>query len=57
LGQRVGAAAARKASRRVLRAFITYAQWSDAFVGQVGGQDCEGLNNGFTYGLQMETWW
>jgi maltoporin len=44
-------------SRPVLRAFITYAQWSDAFVNQVGGQDYQNLHSGFTYGLQMETWW
>ena len=44
-------------SRPVLRVYVTYAQWSDAFVGQVGGQDYQGLNNGFSYGLQMETWW
>ena len=44
-------------SRPVLRAFVTYAQWGNAFVGQVGGQDYQSLHNGFTYGLQMETWW
>ena len=44
-------------SRPVLRAYITYAQWSDAFVGRVGGQDYQNLSNGFSYGLQMETWW
>jgi maltoporin len=44
-------------SRPVLRVYITYAQWSDAFVGQVGGQDYLNQHNGFSYGLQMETWW
>jgi maltoporin len=44
-------------SRPVLRVFITYAHWSNAFLGQVGGQDYQNQNNGFTYGLQMETWW
>jgi maltoporin len=44
-------------SRPVLRLFITYARWSNAFVGQVGGLDYQNLNDGFTYGLQMETWW
>ena len=44
-------------SRPVLRAYITYAQWSDVFVGRVGGQDYQNLSNGFSYGLQMETWW
>lgn len=44
-------------SRPVLRAFVTYAHWSNAFVGQVGGQDYQTLNEGLTYGLQMEAWW
>jgi maltoporin len=44
-------------SRPVLRAFITYAQWSNDFVGQVGGQDYLTDHNGFTYGIQMEAWW
>ena len=44
-------------SRPVLRAFITYAQWSDDFVGQAGGQDYQTDHNGFTYGMQMEAWW
>jgi len=38
-------------SRPVLRAYITYAQWSDAFVGQVGGQDYQHLHDAFTRGL------
>jgi maltoporin len=44
-------------SRPVLRIFVTYAQWSNAFVGQVGGQDYQGLNSGLTWGMQMEAWW
>jgi hypothetical protein len=44
-------------SRPVLRAFVTYAQWSNDFVGQAGGQDYLSDHNGFTYGLQMEAWW
>ncbi|MCX6926338.1 MAG: carbohydrate porin [Verrucomicrobia bacterium] len=44
-------------SRPVLRAYVTYAQWSDGFVGQVGGQDYQSVHGGLTYGLQMETWW
>ena len=44
-------------SRPVLRAYVTYAQWSDTFVDQVGGQDYQSLHSGFCYGLQMETWW
>ena len=41
-------------SRPVLRTFVTYAQWSNGFVGQVGGQDYLTDHNGSTYGLQME---
>ena len=44
-------------SRPVLRAFVTYGHWSDAFVGQVGGQDYQHLQDGLTWGLQMEAWW
>ena len=44
-------------SRPVLRAFVTYAHWSDAFVGQVGGNDYLNQNDGWTYGVQMEVWW
>ena len=44
-------------SRPVIRAFVTYATWSDDFVGQVGGLDYRTANQGFTYGLQMEGWW
>ena len=44
-------------SRPVLRIFVTYAQWSNAFVGEVGGQDYQNLNSGLTYGMQMEAWW
>ncbi len=44
-------------SRPVLRAFITYAHWSNGFVGQVGGPDYLTDHNGFTYGVQMEAWW
>ncbi len=44
-------------SRPVLRAFVTYGHWSDAFVGQVGGQDYQNLQDGLTWGLQMEAWW
>jgi maltoporin len=44
-------------SRPVLRVFVTYAHWSNAFVGQVGGQDYQDMNNGLTWGMQMEAWW
>lgn len=44
-------------SRPVIRAFATYAHWSDDFVGQVGGNDYLTQNDGWTYGVQMEVWW
>jgi maltoporin len=44
-------------SRPVLRAFVTYAHWGDDFVGQVGGNDYGGENDGLTFGVQMEAWW
>jgi len=44
-------------SRPVLRAFVTYAAWSDGLVGSVGGLDYANENSGLTWGIQMETWW
>src|SRR3984885_6035563 len=44
-------------SRPVLRAFITYANWSDGFRGLVGGVPYQNRTNGLTYGVQTETWW
>jgi maltoporin len=44
-------------TRPVLRAFLTYANWSDAFRGYVGGVPFENRTNGLTYGVQAETWW
>jgi maltoporin len=44
-------------SRPVLRAFLTYANWSDAFRGFVGGTPYLNKTNGLTYGVQAETWW
>jgi len=44
-------------SRPAIRAFFTYATWGDDFVGQVGGLDYQGENEGFTYGVQVEAWW
>jgi maltoporin len=43
-------------SRPVLRAFLTYANWSDGFRGLVGGTPYLNRKNGLTYGLQAETW-
>ena len=44
-------------SRPVLRAFLTYGNWSDAFRGYVGGVPYLNRTDGLTYGVQAETWW
>jgi maltoporin len=44
-------------SRPVLRAFLTYATWSDALRGAVGGVPFKDKTSGFTYGVQAEAWW
>lgn len=43
--------------RPVLRAFLTYASWSDGFRGFVGGVPFQNRTDGLTYGVQMEHWW
>jgi maltoporin len=37
--------------------YVTHAQWSDSFVGQVGGVVFQEDNDGLTAGIQVETWW
>ena len=44
-------------SRPVLRAFLTYANWSDGFRGFVGGVPYQDRTSGLTYGVQAEAWW
>ena len=44
-------------SRPVLRAFVTYAHWSDGLRGFVGGVPYSTKTSGLTYGVQAETWW
>jgi maltoporin len=44
-------------SRPVLRAFLTYASWSNGLQGFVGGVPYFDRTNGLTYGVQAETWW
>jgi maltoporin len=44
-------------SRPVLRAFLTYATWSEALRGAVGGVPFQDKTSGFTYGVQAEAWW
>lgn len=44
-------------SRPVVRAFVTYATWSDDFVGLIGGQDFADANDALTAGMHLEVWW
>ncbi|MBV8053188.1 MAG: carbohydrate porin [Acidobacteriaceae bacterium] len=44
-------------SRPVLRAFLTYGNWSNGLEGFVGGVPFQTRTDGFTYGVQAETWW
>ena len=44
-------------SRPVLRAFFTYANWSEGLKGYVGGVPYKDKTSGLTFGLQAETWW
>jgi len=44
-------------SRPVLRAFFTYANWSDGLKGYVGGPVYTNKTSGLSFGLQAETWW
>jgi maltoporin len=43
-------------SRPVLRAFVTYANWSEGLKGNVGGIPYRNDTSGLTYGVQAETW-
>ncbi|HEY1489734.1 MAG TPA: carbohydrate porin, partial [Verrucomicrobiae bacterium] len=44
-------------SRPVIRAYVTYATWTKSFEGEVGGSDYANETSGWTFGMQMETWW
>ncbi len=44
-------------ARPLLRLFITYANWSDPLVGRVGGAAFINAKQGFTAGIQAESWW
>lgn len=44
-------------SRPVIRAYATWAHWSEDFVNKVGGQDFVNKDNGWGFGMQVETWW
>lgn len=44
-------------SRPVIRAYVTYAAWTDSFKGEIGGNDFMNDTSGWTWGMQMEAWW
>jgi maltoporin len=44
-------------SRPSLRAYVTWASWSDAFVGMVAPVRYTDQSHGFAAGVQLETWW
>jgi maltoporin len=44
-------------SRPSLRAYVTWARWSDSFTGQVAPVLYGAENHGFAAGVQLETWW
>jgi maltoporin len=44
-------------SRPSLRAYVTWASWSDDFVGQVAPVLYGAENRGYAAGVQIETWW
>lgn len=44
-------------SRPVIRGFLTYSLWSDGLSGEIGGPDYQDATSGWTYGVQMESWW
>jgi maltoporin len=44
-------------SRPSIRAFVTWARWSDGFVGLVAPVRYGTTDRGFAAGVQLETWW
>ena len=44
-------------SRPQLRAYVTYAGWSEDFKGSVGGIPYADDTRGLSYGIQAEAWW
>ena len=49
--------AAKHFSRPSIRAFFTYAVWSDGFKGEVANVGYGNETQGISAGVQMETWW
>ncbi len=44
-------------SRPVLRAFVTYSLWSDGLEGEIAGPEYSNQSSGWSWGVQMESWW
>ena len=44
-------------SRPAIRAYITYAFWTDSYIGKIATYSFPNQNHGFSFGLQMEAWW
>jgi maltoporin len=44
-------------SRPALRAYFTYAKWSEAYVGSIAANSFPDQDNGISIGIQMEVWW
>ncbi|MEN8230663.1 MAG: carbohydrate porin [Bacteroidota bacterium] len=44
-------------TRPAMRAYFTYARWSDDFIGQIAPVSFPDQNHGISFGLQMEVWW
>jgi maltoporin len=44
-------------SRPSLRAFVTWAHWSDSFRGEIAAATDPNAVRGIAVGVQMETWW
>jgi len=44
-------------TRPAIRAYVSYARWSEAFVGSVASVSYPDSRQGLSMGLQMEVWW
>ena len=44
-------------SRPALRAYFTYAHWSESFMGSIASISFPDQQKGISIGLQMEVWW
>ena len=44
-------------SRPALRFYLTYARWSDEYIGLIGGKTQEDDTSGVAMGVQFESWW